>query len=208
MSINGMNLPRPKVAVILLVVVITGWLSPGCNKSDSVTGESNLPSELPKFDFHKPETLDIAVSRLREINEAVVSDVPLPKPRKYEVLEIIHGSGASAHSHYYLAGAQREEHDEHEHEPMKEEEKTHQIEVDIFTEFYDIARWLPKIAAATDGVDEESFNTAAAVGKGLADLSGPILKSKQNDERRRSFRSNSELSALMKRLESVFDGAQ
>ena len=188
----------------LVIIALVGLPITGCNNSSSVSSENNKSTELPKFDFHKPKTLSLAVNRMRQLHDAITSNEQLPAPVKYGVREVIHGEGANAHSHYYHADAERKEMDDHGHEPMKEEEKSHQIEIDVFTEFHDIARWLPKIAAATDGVEAETFNSVSNVATELLELSKESMQADSNEsERRKSFRASTELNGLIEKLESA-----
>ena len=74
----------------------------GCHETK--TDDSNLvvANTLPKLDFHRPKTLADAVGRLRQIHDAVTADEPLPKPLEFDVLEVVHGTGAGAVSYTHL----------------------------------------------------------------------------------------------------------
>ena len=92
---------------------------------------------------------------------------------------------------------------------MKEEEKTHQVKVDVFTEFQDIATWLPRIAAATDGMDEGKFKTVSGVSTELSKLTRTLTQDKSDETNcRQNFRNNQHLKTLIDQLKSLAKDAK
>ena len=190
----------PLICIALSIVA-------GCNETASQSETTKVANKLPKMDFHKPKTMSDALGRLKEIHEIVISENELPAPRKYEVLEVIHGTGESAHSHYYLADSKHEDHDDHGHAEMETSEKTHQVTVDVFTEFHDIARWLPRIAAATDGMEAESWQQVKTVAAELAKMTAmPEGDETDVQSLRGEFRDKAdEIAVLIQKLEAASD---
>jgi hypothetical protein len=105
----------------------------------------------------------------------------LPAPKTFKVVEVVHGTGSAAHSHYHLAG--EEDHD-HDHEES-EEELLHDYEVGAVTEMADIVRWLPKIAGDSD-LDEQSWKDVAACSKKLEELVSSKLGDLDGEEEKRT----------------------
>lgn len=176
--------------VVPILVILCGSLA-GCGESgkSEVTGGDSVQVELPKQTFHRPENFTLAVARLSEIVLALRSDFALPAPKKFKVLEVIHGTGSSAHSHYYLADS--EHHDDHGHEDLESSEKLHDIEVDVYTELNDIVRWLPKIAGDGD-MDKETWDQVNQLSKAFQDHLESVCDAKEGDELRDAIRSEAE----------------
>lgn len=129
-------------------ILMSCYLVAGCQQagsSDWAKDEHVKP--LPKLTFHMPKTFGDAVGRLVKIHAVLNSSGQIPEPTKFKVVEVIHGTGAVAHSHFHLYRSDGGGDDGHSHEGMERAEKLHDLEVDIFTEYVDIARWLPSIAA-------------------------------------------------------------
>ncbi len=148
---------RRSLPALLLIAISSFALNCGCQN----TGEEPADGELPKLTYHKPGDYETALARLNELTAIINSDEPLPAPKVFKVLEVIHTTGSSSHAHYYLVG--EETPDEHGPADQKSEEKFHDYEVPVLTEFYDIVRWLPSIAGG-DEMDEETWekvNTAS-----------------------------------------------
>ena len=141
------------VSYCLLALLL---IATGCNNagSESETGAEQVSQGgLPKLNLHKPDSLAAAAERLETLIAALSSDGPVPEGKQLRVLEVIHGTGSSAHSHYYLANDEGEaitDHGHDDHEDMEEEQKIHDVVIDPFTELVDIARWLPDIAGDGD----------------------------------------------------------
>ena len=147
------------------------------------TGCANKQADkkkLPKLDYHRPVAIQVAVDRMRELVAAIVSEDPLPAPIEYSVKEVIHGTGASSHSHYYLIsedGDEHEEADDHGHEDMESSEVRHEVQIDALTEFYDIVRWLPDVATR-EKLEKERWN---AVNKVSKEMTGAIELLRDSD---------------------------
>lgn len=187
MTYNTIKLTLGLFATVCVGVLLTGCDSNSANSSN----DDAKTSGLPKLKFHQPKTYSDAVVRLREIQDVLIGEDELPSPKQFKVLEIIHGEGAAAHSHYHLApgseGAENEdhEHDDHGHEDMKTEEKTHDVEIDIFTEYDDIVRWLPIIAANSD-MPEATWNTVKDVSVALEECLEGILDGTEDAKEKRA----------------------
>lgn len=147
-------------SLVAAIIVCMSFLFVGCNEKAAVAPKSK---PLPKLDFHKPESFDAAVKRLREIHTAILSDEALPSDISYRVVAVSHSHGeGNAHVHYHLDESDGHVHDEncnhdhgdddHEHrDPFGETDPNkHTVFVDVFTELKDIARWLPDIGSDGD----------------------------------------------------------
>ncbi len=110
-------------SVIRIVAVnffcIASLCTIGCSEPDSKTAELSQEKKLPKMKFHRPKTMLAATDRLYALCQALRSDDPIPAPSKFTVIEVIHGKGAGAHSHYHLstAGNSSDSDDHEEHVP-------------------------------------------------------------------------------------------
>jgi len=176
----------------------------GCVDSDSSEANSTdaAAEALARLDFHKPKTLNNAVVRLREIHDAIAADSPFPEPLKFKVVEVIHGTGTGAHSHFYLADSDYKSHDDHHDEEMESAEKFHEIEVGPVAEFRDIAKWLPKIATKTPDIEEETWNAVKQLATKIRDATEDIDLQADAESLRSSFREKTDLSDLINQLES------
>ena len=174
----------PLLALGAMIVGLSFFIC-GCDAPMGADGGTDVvEKKLPKMQFHKPKSFAAAVSRLDEIHKAVMSESDLPAPKKFKVVEIIHGTGASAHSHYHLA---KEETPDFSHEEVHESsEKTHEVEVDIITEMSDLVLWLPKIAGDGD-MEKESWEKVRSEAKTLWDEVNKQLTSTMSaDEKRKT----------------------
>lgn len=185
------------IGLVLFTVCLS--ISVGC---ETGTAETESASGLPKLKFHKPADFPTAVARMGEIMDAIESDQAELETKTFKVLEVVHGTGSSAHSHFYLADSD-EEHDDHGHETS--EEKTHDVEVDMFTELVDIVRWLPDVAGDSD-MNQANWNK---VTDGSSSL-GNILKrttGASHEETRGKIQSESKIiRELLSELKSIADG--
>lgn len=175
------------VAVIFSVVA----LMTGCNQTDAAkpNAESNTArvKKLPKMKFHRPESFPVAVARLGEIHEVIISENPLPEPKVFQVVEVIHGSGAGAHSHYHLASNPTDHSHGHDHEDEESNEKKHELEVDVITEMTDIVKWMPDIAGDTD-MDKDLWSSVKTEsGDFQSQLSEALAKAKGQQEQRKAI---------------------
>ena len=106
--------------------------------------------------------------------------------------EVIHGTGATGHSHYYLIKeGQQPEDDDHGHGDLESSEVRHEVQVDALTELYDIARWLPKTAALAS-LEKKQWDAVNGVSKEMVSMMS-IFDSKKAtaEEKRELVRSNS-----------------
>ncbi|MDG2181371.1 MAG: hypothetical protein P8L78_06750 [Mariniblastus sp.] len=156
------------VAVLSAVVTLLA----GCNQTgvDQPGAESKTArvKKLPKMKFHRPDSFPTAIARLGEIHQVIISDSPLPEPKMFQVVEVIHGSGPGAHSHYHLASAPVDHSHGHsdDHADEKSNEKNHEVNVDVITEMADIVKWLPDIAADTD-MNKDSWSSVKTESESL-----------------------------------------
>ena len=170
-------------SILALLIVFAG-----CGDPKTETESSNAPpvkGELPKLRFHKPKEFGLAIKRLQEAHEVLMSEDPIPAPIQFKILEVVHGTGSSAHSHYYLADGEIEE-DEHE-EPVVTTEFLHDLEIDLFTEINDISKWLPIIAGDTS-LSETDWNQVKNQSEALVDhLFGTQNDALSDDEKRAAY---------------------
>ena len=201
---------------VLLISATMFCLGCGSSGQEKQTAK-NTERKLPKLKFHRPKTLTAAVERLTKIRNDLESSDQIPAPTKFTVIELIHGTGASAHSHYNLAKPSssdptagedhdhdhEEDHDDH-HEDMESSEVIHEIEIDVFTELTDVLGWLPKIAAAAE-VDETNWLKVNKSSKALQlTLSNGFTEAKSDSEKRDAFLGHSdEFSSLIQLLDSI-----
>ena len=137
------------------LVCMTSLMFVGCDSGN--TSAANKPEQIEKksertFTFHKPEQYNTAISRIRELHDAISGGDPLPSPIEYQVQEIVHGTGSGAHSHFYIYDpTATEEHDFGEEEDHEQTgESIIDVKVDPMVELKDVVRWLPKIASGGD----------------------------------------------------------
>ena len=170
---------------LAMCLFVVATLLVGCN-GNSRQADSNqkkaVSSSHPKL--YKPKTFSAATQRLKQIHESLVADGDFPDPVKVEYVEVLHGQGASAHSHFYSAASYQANknghgHDDHSdgHSEVDERVKHHSMEVGLRTELADIIIWLPKIAAKSNlseadwiSVDSISSQLTKIVGEIGADL--------------------------------------
>lgn len=162
----------------------------GCGEVSKEQSGKQEVKKIPKQKFHRPKTLAAAIIRLEGIHASLFSDEPIPEPKKFTVIEIIHGTGANAHSHFHLAnpdGSHDSNMDDHgDHEKMESKEVTHQIEVDVFTELSDVIRWLPRIAAK-ESLDEAAWLLVNQKVKSLESLSSELNAANLDSVKRAIF---------------------
>jgi hypothetical protein len=170
----------------------------GCNDPSSTSQSAETEeaeTELPKLLLHLPKTGTQAVDRMKELVAGLTAEGSLPAPYVYTVREIIHGSGASAHSHYYRENPNEEapnfDHDDHDDHEMESSEKTHEVSVDPLEELRDLAYGIPKIAAKGD-IDESGFNTIRKVSKEMTGLLGRHNDKTPLEEKREQIRAASD----------------
>ncbi len=174
------------VAVFSVVALMAG-----CNQADatkpSTESKTARVKKLPKMKFHRPESFPVAVARLGEIHEVIISDSPLPEPKVFQVVEVIHGSGAGAHSHYHLASNPTDHGHGHDHADEDSNEKKHEVKVDVITEMTDIVKWMPDIAGDTD-MDKDLWSSVKTGSGDLqSQLSDALSKANGQQEQRKAI---------------------
>lgn len=209
-----MNNLKTIFAPILFLVCITSMtmLLTGCGEPEKQMASiaAQLKEKQRGLKFHRPKTLDEAVQRLSEIHEAVNSDGDLPAVRKFDYVEVIHGEGESGHSHYYSADSfdSAMEHDEEEGHEDEEHEKVerHTAEVDFRTEFADVVRWLPEVAAASD-MSSSDWESVSDASKKMTQVLKSIPVSSTDSKLRESWKKNAtEIETMLIALQSVLAG--
>ena len=194
----------------LMTIVLICFFTVGCSESSTGSNQPRFSKRIPKLKFHQPPNYSAAVARLREIHDAVMADAPLPDPKQLEILEVIHGSGASAHSHFHLATEDVEDHDYGPgHDHLESAEKIHEIEIDIFTELLDIARWLPDIAAK-GAMPEGSWNRVKAISGQLSTEIDQLLGDQQAKAQKRTAlqQESKKIDGLLTELETVNENGE
>lgn len=144
-------------------------LCSGCGDATPVsTKVATERKELPKFSFHKPRNYALAVERVAQIHESLISEGDFPTPTSYTVTKAGDSDGANvAQASYVLVeGSYQSEarheccdhHCDHEGEdhthshrdPFATEPEKHTVIVDAFTELADIVGWLPSLASDSE----------------------------------------------------------
>ena len=173
--------------LMLAILTVGLGLTSGCAESGSSGGVASLPKQT----FHRPETGDQAVTRMKQLVEAIVAQDSLPAPIEYSVREVIHGTGASAHSHYYLIGEDGQSIDE-DHTEADSSEVRHEVQVDALTEFYDIVRWLPK-TAALGSLKKKQWDAINGISKEMVSVMSIFDSDETTEEQKRDLvRENSQ----------------
>ena len=195
------NIPFAISFLALSALLLASVSLTGCNGTDLSAANSSETGtkKLPKLYLHCPKEFGASITRMREIHGAISSEDALPEPIVCKVVEVVHGQGAGAHSHYHLAGQKNE----HDHEESSDE-KTHDILVDIFTEFRDIASVLPKVASDSD-MDESSWNAVKKASGEIVDLfdDSILTLSSTSDQRSKLTENKEQIGKLLVQLEAV-----
>lgn len=185
-------------AYVLAFACCLACFSVGCSQDESAESSTADLSDsasgtkgLPKLNLHRPKTCADAVVRLKSLVKDIAGDGPFPEPLKLRVREVIHGTGAAAHSHYYLVdeNGQQEEEEEDGHEHMESSEKFHDVEVPAYTETVDLAQWLPHLAADAD-INEATWNDIRSISKEIVNAMRSIEEKSSEEEKRMAFREN------------------
>ena len=202
---------RHNQSCFLLAAVIVSTMSlvsVGCNTDASGVAASSSenagPKKIPAFTFHKPKELSTAISRIRELHDAITGNDPLPAPIEYQVKEIVHGEGESGHSHYFLHEGEETDESAADDGDMTTGEKIHSVSVDPIEEQKDLIRWLPKIASAGD-MPESQWAQVNEISKEMTPQLYAIIEgSAEQDERRASYLGNADsFSAHISTLEEL-----
>lgn len=199
-SYKGNKMPynrNEKCFLLSAMIVITMcFITIGCNTDASGVATGNGSGEagtkkVPSFTFHKPKELSTAISRVRELHDAITGNDPLPSPIEYQVKEIVHGEGESGHSHYFL-------HDEDTDESAADDgdvttgENIHSVSIEPIEEQKDLIRWLPKIASAGD-MAEAQWTQVNDISKQMTpQLYAIIEASTDQDKQRDSYREHAD----------------
>jgi len=199
-------------------MAVTCALLVGCNtasqpaSSDQEKSSAKGKDMQPKLSLHKPKTFPNAITRLKQMHEALLEDGEFPAPTTVHYVEVIHGTGASGHSHYYSAadyeankGEGEEDHDhypgEHDHEEH-ETVKQRSMEVDLRTELTDVVRWLPDIAAKSD-LNETAWNSVDSISGRLTEIINAIEADAADDSFRATWKLKSkEIDSMLGELQS------
>ena len=118
---------------------------------------------------------------------------------------MIHGQGASAHSHFHRAddyeAHEDGEHDDDHHHEEDEKVEHSSVEVDLRTELSDVVAWLPDIAAQSN-LNEAAWTSANSTSRSLTKIIDAIGEEATDNEFRESWRKQS------KEIEPMLDGLQ
>ena len=181
----------------------------GCTNQQASNAQPQPTADQPLIPkLHKPGSLNDAIERLSEITGDVTGQGEL-EDRIVSVVEIVHGEGPGAHSHFYLesdfaAGDRPDDHDDHgEHES----EKRHEMKVDPFDEFIDIANWLPDIAADGD-LERSDWQAVKQLASNLQSFGGKVVEKQSRSDRRERFRNLApQIEQTLKELKQISQAA-
>ena len=200
---------------VMLAITLLAFI--GCEKQaskNSPASNSQSVKSLPAsaLSFHKPKDMKTAVDRMRELHDAITGDEAMPDSIEYQIQEVIHGTGASGHSHYYLydpdnSSSEADHHDEegedHDHAHETSDEKIHNVTINAFVELRDLAKWLPNIAAESDMPESEWSKVNDASKKMTPMLIEIVEQSTDEKERRVSY--NKQADSMADSLASLED---
>jgi len=177
-------------AVFAIILTSCLALGSGCDSgsaSQTAPKDGQAKGGLPNFQFHQPKKLEVALTRIRELHDAMLAEAPLPDPSVFKVVELIHGTGSAAHSHYHLAD---ESYDGHREEDEKQ--KVHDYKVDAVQELTDLIGWLPRIAGKSD-LSEKDWDRLRDISRAFDDkLETAFAEAKDADEKREAYKSVSD----------------
>ena len=190
-------------------VLLFGMLL-GCQpNSSTVDSQPGTNSQAPRhgLKLHKPKTLPLAVTRLFQINESLLSEDPFPAPLEIDYVEVIHGTGPGGHSHFYPASTYdaKGEHDDHHDDHSEEEESIKRLtaEIPLQTEVKDIVKWLPDLAAKSNA-SEADWTTVSDTSKSLTKIIAGIAKEASDADFRAAWsKQTKEIEALLAKLKTV-----
>ena len=207
-----MKLKNNGVTICLLMM---GALLVGCdtatqqadsNQGESIKGKNSQPNLL----LHKPKTFAIAVQRLKQIDESLLADGDFPAPTTIKYVEVIHGTGASGHSHYYTAESYDAHGGEDEHDDHHEEDETvkrRSVEIDTRTELTDITRWLPDIAAKSS-LNENGWKSVKSISNRLTEIIDSISADASDEAFREAWKLKSkEIEPMLDELDTLADAS-
>ena len=194
----------------VLIIAMIPLMIAGCGKNGDQpdTGEQ-ASAKVPRLSFHLPGDLLAAVNRLQEIHQAVTGPGPLPEPVKVDYVEVIHGEGASAHSHFFLASEFQESGDGHgHHHDHHDGEVTETIrrgtyEVDFRTELKDLIAKLPENAATTD-LEEADWDSVRDISTKLSGVIESVPDSADDSGFRQAWTSReSEITGMLAKIAEI-----
>ena len=199
------NLPL-KILVVGVAVTLSTVLL-GCEQSGSQQTAVKKDKPIPKQRFHLPKAYPKGVARIRELFDAVNGEGELPEPISYQVLEIMHGTGAAAHSHYHLLKDSKDQTFEDDgHVTMGE--KTHKITVDWSSELSDLAKWLPKIAVGGDMNEQNWLKVKDLSEKLSSELETAFKDANDEQSKRESLKLRGEsIAKIIEQLETLLPNA-
>lgn len=171
----------------------------GC--TNDAGSDQAVANKLPKLYLHCPKSFPPTVERMREVYDSILSDDALPSPITVKVVEIVHGEGPAAHSHYHLA--EQKPDDPHLDEEAADE-KTHDVQIDLFTEFRDLAYKLPKVAADGD-MQEADWLAVKKTSEQFIEMFDSVISDDQSDEQMRTAlqAKKNEFSSLLGDMEAL-----
>lgn len=168
-------------AITILLLIAAGGMLTGCDadrqqaSSGQLKPSSSHVDSHPKLSFHQPDSFPAAIQRLLQIHKSLVGDGDFPEPVSFDYVEVIHGEGASGHSHFYAADEYDPNQDGHddgfpgEHHEEHETVEHHSTTVDLRTELNDLVGWLPEIAAESD-FKEADWNSVKTIAGRLTEI--------------------------------------
>lgn len=206
---------KSKIHLSICLLAISALLI-GCNgestQSNSTQGSSGSSSH-PKL--YKPKTFTAAIQRLKGMHESLMADGEFPAPVTIEYVEVLHGEGASAHSHFYPAASYEahehdDEHDDDHSDRHSEEGETvkhHSMEVNLRTELTDVTTWLPKIAAKSN-LSETDWNSVDSISSQINKLISELGAGIPDSEFRESWKLKSdEIETMLAKLQTICDSS-
>lgn len=188
---------------LLFVAALLVGCSAEPRQANSNHGDSSSHPEL-----YRPKTMPVAIQRLKQIHESLMAEGEFPAPVTIEYVEVLHGQGASAHSHFYLAADFEANENGEGHDRHKEDDervKHHSMEVGLRTELVDIITWLPKIAAKSN-LNESNWNSVNSISSRLAKIIDEVGVDVSDDSFRESWKSKSdEIQPMLNEIQAIID---
>ena len=182
---------KPKTITTICLFAMAVLLA-GCDaESNSNQNKSSQESSHshPHLSLHKPKTLSAAIQRMCQMHESLVGTGDFPSPIEIPYVEVIHGEGASGHSHFYSKA--NYEAGSAGHSEEDEKVKHHTMKIDLRTEMADVAKWLPDIAASSN-LEEADWNSVKSLSGGLTKIIEEISPDASDASFRESWKQKSE----------------
>ena len=202
------------ICLIAICALLTGCDAESQQGKSSQENSDSASHSQPKLSLHKPKEFSAAVQRLCQMHESLIGDGDFPAPITIPYVEVIHGEGASGHSHYYSASeyeamGEKTEHDGFPGEHSEEDEKVKErsMEIDLRTELTDVARWLPEIAAKSN-LNEADWNSVKSISNRLTSVIEAIASDSTDASFRESWKQKSkEAEAILNELQTFVDSS-